>query len=123
MWVNDLYSVSFAAFAIPAAKIGDRYGVTFVYKIGIVGFVLMSFMCGCSKYITYQMTPWAYGGLWVLLVSRCIQGIFAAFLMATTMAMSALLVEQNKISTAMAFNAIGFSVGTALGPTLGGVLV
>ena len=65
-----MYSISFASFAIPAAKIGDRYGVTLVNRYGIVGFVIFSIMCGCSKYIKYTMTPWPYGGFFVLVASR-----------------------------------------------------
>lgn len=94
-----------------------------VNRYGIVGFVVMSVMCGCSKYIKYTMTPWPYGGFYVLVASRFLQGFFAAFLMANTMSMCGILVEHKDIATSMAMNAIAFSVANALGPPLGGVLV
>ena len=52
-WINDIYSIAFASFAIPAAKVGDRFGQTVVQRYAVVGFVTFSVLCGCSKYIHY----------------------------------------------------------------------
>lgn len=92
-WINDLYSIAFASFGIPAAKIGDRYGITTVNKFGVAGFILFSALCGASKYITKDMTPWPYGGFYVLLFARLMQGVFAAFLMSNSISLCGILVE------------------------------
>ena len=69
-WINDIYSVAFASFAIPAAKIGDRYGQTVVHRWGVFAFVIFSALCGCSRFITADMCPWKYGGFYVLIAAR-----------------------------------------------------
>lgn len=121
-WVSDIYSIAFAAFAIPASKIGDRFGVTVVHRWGVGGFVIMSALCGLSRYIKWSMVTFPYGGFYVLVGFRFLQGIFAAFLMANTMSLCGTLVEQANIPTSMALNGIAFAAATALGPTLGGVI-
>jgi len=47
---TDLYSAAFSL-AIILGKVGERYGVTLFHQIGTIGFVIMSVLCGCSKYI------------------------------------------------------------------------
>ncbi|CAL5994406.1 Multidrug_MFS transporter [Hexamita inflata] len=120
-WINDLYSISFAAMAIPAAKISDRIGVTIANRIGVVGFVIFSALCGASRFISYKNT-WQYGGFYVLLVARLFQGVFGAVNMATTMTLCGILVEQKDIPRSIANNSLAFAVATALGPVLGGVI-
>ncbi|CAL6044139.1 Multidrug_MFS transporter [Hexamita inflata] len=120
-WINDLYSISFAAFAIPAAKISDRIGVTLANRIGVVGFVIFSTLCGASRFISYKNT-WQYGGFYVLLAARLMQGVFGAVNMATTMTLCGILVEQKDIPRSLANNSLAFAVATALGPVVGGVI-
>ncbi|CAL5990735.1 Multidrug_MFS transporter [Hexamita inflata] len=120
-WINDLYSISFAAFAIPAAKISDRIGVTLANRIGVVGFVIFSPLCGASRFISYKNT-WQYGGFYVLLAARLMQGVFGAVNMATTMTLCGILVEQKDIPRSLANNSLAFAVATALGPVVGGVI-
>jgi len=121
-WINDIYSIAFAAFAIPASKIGDRFGVTLVHRIGVFGFVIFSALCGVSRYIDAKDTPWEYGGFYVLVVSRFFQGIFAAFNLANTMSLCGTLVAQEDVQASMAMNSMAFAAATALGPPLGGFL-
>ncbi|CAL6107547.1 Multidrug_MFS transporter [Hexamita inflata] len=120
-WINDLYSIAFAAFAIPAAKIGDRIGVTTANRVGVIGFVLCSVMCGASRFISYKIS-WKYGGFYVLLVSRLFQGVFAAFNMATTTSLCGILVEQKDVPKAVSNNSLAYAFSTAIGPLLGGVI-
>ena len=68
-WNNYLYSIALGAFSIPAAKMGERYGLVKMARIGIAGMVLFSTICGVSKYISYKNT-WTFGGFWILLASR-----------------------------------------------------
>ncbi|TNJ26660.1 Multidrug MFS transporter [Giardia muris] len=121
-WINDVYSIAFASFAIPAAKLGDRYGVTVVHRWGVAGFVLFSTLCGLARHIPASSVPWAYGGFYILVGSRFFQGLTAAFLMSNSMSLCSILVEQKDIPTAMAMNSMAFAAATALGPPLGGVL-
>lgn len=121
-WVNDIYSIAFASFAIPAAKIGDRYGQTVVHRWGVFAFVVCSALCGVSRFITEDMCPWPYGGFYVLIAARLLQGIAAAFNMANSMALCATLVEQKDVAKSMAMNSLAFAGATALGPVLGGLI-
>ena len=92
-WVNVLYSIAFGAFSIPAAKAGDRFGVTNVIRLATLCFVVFSVLCGISHYITYDQTKWTYGGFYILLAARFFQGASGAFCQANTIAASAILVE------------------------------
>ena len=50
-WNNYLYSIALGAFSVPAAKMGEKYGLVRMAKIGIVGIILCSAVCGASRYV------------------------------------------------------------------------
>ena len=72
MWNNNLYSIVFGALSVPAAKLGERFGLIKMNRIGISGFTLMSVLCGLSRMISYQKTGIKYGGFYFLLAFRCL---------------------------------------------------
>jgi EmrB/QacA subfamily drug resistance transporter len=110
-WVVDGYLLTLGALILVAGAISDQFGRLSVLKVGVVVFAVSSLLCA-----------FAPGG-WVLVAARCLQGVGAAFLVPSSLAMI-----NARFSGAAQARAIGTWTawtGTAfvIGPLLGGVLV
>ena len=109
-WVVDAYSLMLAAFLLTAGSLGDRLGRRRVFTIGFGVFTLASFLCGISSDPT------------LLNLARGLQGIGAAGMFATSLALIGQ--EFHGKDRAMAFGVWGAVVGgaVAVGPLIGGVI-
>ncbi len=110
-WVVDGYLLTLGALILVAGAISDSFGRLVVLRMGLVVFAVSSLLCA-----------FAPSG-WVLIAARCVQGIGAAFLVPSSLAMI-----NARFSGADQARAIGTWTawtGTAfvIGPLLGGVLV
>jgi EmrB/QacA subfamily drug resistance transporter len=110
-WVVDGYLLSLAALILVAGAISDQFGRLAVLRMGLIAFALASALCA--------LAPTG----WVLIGARCLQGVGAAFLVPSALAMI-----NARFSGAEQARAIGTWTawtGTAfvVGPLLGGVLV
>ena len=109
-WVIDLYALVLAALVLTAGSVADRFGRRRVYVIGLVVFAASSLACGLAPNV----------GL--LIAARGVQGLGAAAMFATTMAL---------ISSSYSGRDRGIAFGTwgavngaaaAAGPIIGGLL-
>ena len=109
-WVVDAYSLMLAAFLLTAGSLGDRLGRRRVFTIGFGVFTFASFLCGISSDPT------------LLNLARGLQGIGAAGMFATSLALIGQ--EFHGKDRAMAFGVWGAVVGgaVAVGPLIGGVI-
>ena len=110
-WVVSLYAIVSAATLIVGGVIGDRIGHKRVLLIGTAGYSIASIACGFAPNVT------------VLLVARSVQALSSALM---TPAGAALVLREfppNRRGTAIAAWAAAGSVATAVGPTLGALLV
>ncbi|MGZ8747636.1 MAG: MFS transporter [Mycobacterium sp.] len=110
-WVVDGYLLSLGALILVAGAISDQFGRLTVLRIGLTIFAVSSVLCAVA--------PTG----WVLVAARCLQGVGAAFLVPSSLAMI-----NARFSGAAQARAIGTWTawtGTAfvVGPLLGGVLV
>lgn len=110
-WVVDGYLLALGALILVAGAISDQFGRLSVLRMGIVVFGVASLLCAV-----------ALSG-WMLVGARCLQGLGAAFLVPSSLAMI-----NARFSGAEQARAIGTWTawtGTAfvIGPLLGGVLV
>ncbi|MGH6739911.1 MAG: MFS transporter, partial [Bradyrhizobium sp.] len=78
---------------------------------GIVLFTAASILCGVAP------------TLWLLIAARAAQGLGAAIMMALTMAFVSETVPKAKTGSAIGLLGTMSAIGTALGPSLGGVLI
>ena len=110
-WIVAGYSLAFGLALVPAGRIGDLVGRRTMFTIGLTGFVLASLACGLSS------------GPRMLVITRVIQGVFAGVLNPQVTALIQQLFQGP--ARARAFGYFGMTVGvsTAIGPTLGGILV
>ncbi|OBF37703.1 MFS transporter [Mycobacterium sp. ACS1612] len=110
-WVVDGYLLTLGALILVAGAISDQFGRLAVLRMGIVVFGMASVLCALAP------------GGWVLIAARCLQGVGAAFLVPSSLAMI-----NARFSGAAQARAIGTWTawtGTAfvIGPLLGGLLV
>jgi EmrB/QacA subfamily drug resistance transporter len=110
-WVVDGYLLGLGALILVAGAISDAFGRLVVLRTGLAVFAVSSLLCA-----------FAPSG-WVLITARCLQGVGAASLVPSSLAML-----NARFSGAEQAKAIGTwtaYTGTAfvIGPLLGGVLV
>jgi EmrB/QacA subfamily drug resistance transporter len=110
-WVVDGYLLALGALILVAGAISDQFGRLSVLRMGIVVFTVSSMLCALAP------------SGWVLVAARCLQGVGAAFLVPSSLAMI-----NARFSGAAQSRAIGTWTawtGTAfvIGPLLGGLLV
>jgi EmrB/QacA subfamily drug resistance transporter len=109
-WVIDGYALILAALVLTAGSVADRIGRRAVYLAGLVLFAASSAACGAAPDAT------------ALIAARAVQGLGAAMMFATTMAL--LSNSYSGRDRGMAFGTWGAVTGAAAaaGPIIGGLL-
>lgn len=110
-WVVLAYLISATVAIVSVGRLGDLFGHRRVLVIGLALFTLASFLCAVAQ------------SLGVLIVARGIQGMGGAILMALPVAMVRERVEKGQIGSAMGLFGTMSALGTALGPSMGGLLM
>jgi EmrB/QacA subfamily drug resistance transporter len=109
-WVLDLYALVLAALVLTAGSIADRMGRRAVYLGGLVVFAAASLTCGLS------------GSVGVLIAARGVQGLGAAAMFATTMALISSSYSGRDRGIAFGIWAAINGAASAAGPLAGGLL-
>jgi len=109
-WVVDAYALTLAAFLLTMGSLGDRLGRRRIFTIGFGIFTVASFLCGLADDPT------------LLNLARGLQGIGAAGMFATSLALIGQ--EFQGKDRATAFGIWGATIGgaVAVGPLIGGVI-
>lgn len=94
-----------------AGRLGDRFGLRRMHLFGLALFAAASLLCAVAP------------DLWCLVGARLLQGAGAAFLMTLSMALVRETTSDQRIGRAMGLLGTMSALGTALGPTLGGVIL
>ena len=110
-WVSLIYLLGLVAMLAPAGRLGDAVGRKLVYTYGFAVFTVASAACGLAP------------SLGVLVALRLIQAIGAAMLQANSVALVTTSAPKARMRFALGVQAGAQSVGLALGPTLGGLLI
>ncbi|WP_407050076.1 MFS transporter [Methyloraptor flagellatus] len=110
-WIVIAYLASLTVSVVVVGRLGDRYGLRRLHLIGLGLFAAASLACGLAP------------GLPLLIVSRAVQGAGAAILMTLTIALVRGAARPDRMGRAMGLLGTVSALGTALGPSLGGVLV
>ena len=110
-WVVIAYLLAVTILIVSAGRLGDIMGHRRMLLIGILLFTVASVLCSVSP------------TLWMLVAARALQGLGAAILMALTIALVRETVPKKKTGRAMGLLGTMSAIGTALGPTLGGILI
>ncbi|MDP9782601.1 MFS transporter [Pseudomonas fluorescens] len=110
-WVVLAYLLAITTLIVSVGRLGDLMGRRKLLLAGIVLFTLASAVCGLAP------------SLWWLIAGRALQGLGAAIMMTLTLALVGETVAQEKTGSAMGLLATLSAVGTALGPSFGGMLI
>lgn len=105
------YLAALTLSAVFVGRLGDRFGLRLMFLAGLTLFALASLLCGIAP------------NLWMLIAARALQGIGAAFLMTLTMALMRETAGENQMGKAMGLLGTMSALGTALGPSLGGLML
>ncbi|WP_245721679.1 MFS transporter [Nocardia crassostreae] len=112
LWVVDIYGFMIAGFLVTMGTLGDRIGRRRLLMAGALGFGLASVLAATAPTIE------------VLIVARALLGITGATLMPSTLALiSTMFQDARQRGVAISVWVTCFSVGVAVGPVLGGLLL
>jgi EmrB/QacA subfamily drug resistance transporter len=110
-WVVLAYLLAVTTLVVGAGRLGDLVGRRRLLVAGIATFTLASVLCATAP------------ALWLLVLARALQGLGAAAMMALSLAFVAETVPKARTGSAMGLLGSTSAIGTALGPSLGGVLI
>ncbi|WP_413711717.1 MFS transporter [Rhizobium sp. Rhizsp82] len=110
-WVLSAYSIVFAALLVPSGRMGDRFGRKNVFRAGLIVFAIAS--AGCAFAPSVEL----------LIAARTLKGAGAALMIPSSIGLLLAAYPPSKHKLMVAIWAAIASVGAALGPVLGGILV
>ena len=110
-WVVLAYLLAITTLIVGVGRLGDIIGRRRLLIAGILLFTLASTLCGVAP------------GVSLLIAARAAQGLGAAIMMALAMALAGEMVAKERTGSAMGLLGTMSAIGTALGPSLGGVLI
>ena len=110
-WVVIAYLLAVTALVVGVGRLGDLVGRRRLLTAGIATFTAASALCAAAP------------ALWILILARGLQGVGAAAMLALALALVAEAVPKERTGGAMGLLGSTSAIGTALGPSLGGVLI
>ncbi|CDZ41955.1 MFS transporter [Neorhizobium galegae] len=110
-WVVLAYLLAITTLIVSVGRLGDISGRRRLLLAGIALFTAASIACGIAP------------TLGILIAARAAQGLGAAAMMALTMAFVADIFPKTRTGAAMGLLGTMSAIGTALGPSLGGLLI
>ncbi len=110
-WIVLAYLLAVTTLIVSVGRLGDIMGHRRLLLAGILLFTVASVLCGVAPTLR------------LLIAARAAQGLGAAIMLALTMAFIGETVPKAKTGSAMGLFGTMSALGTALGPSLGGVLI
>lgn len=110
-WVVNAYLLMLGALVLVGGVLGDRLGQRTVFTWGLALFTLASIACGLAP------------DAGVLVVARAVQGVGAALVVPSSLAIIAAVYPEAERGKAIGIWAAAGAITTAIGPVLGGWLV
>ncbi|WP_367129068.1 MFS transporter [Saccharothrix sp. HUAS TT1] len=112
LWIMDIYGFMIAGFLLTMGTLGDRIGRRKLLLIGAVAFGIASALAAYANSAE------------LLIAARALLGVAGATLMPSTLALiSTMFRDDRQRGTAIGVWMMCFSVGTAIGPLVGGLLL
>src|SRR5690242_8090763 len=110
-WIVLAYLLAITTLIVSVGRLGDIVGRRQLLLAGLLLFTAASVLCGVAP------------TLWLLIAARVAQGLGAAIMMALAVALVGEMVPQARTGSAMGLLGAMSAIGTALGPSLGGLLI
>jgi len=109
-WVATSFLLAAAMFLVPFGRLADIYGRKRIFVYGMFLFTLFSFLCGFAS----------SGSM--LIALRALQGLGAAMIFATSMAILTSAYPAAERGRVLGFNVAAVYTGLSIGPFVGGML-
>jgi MFS family permease len=110
-WVVLAYLLAITVLVVSVGRLGDLVGRRRLMLAGIGLYTLASVLCAVAP------------TLGLLIAARAVQGLGAAIMMVLTMALVGATVPKARTGSAMGLLGTMSAIGTALGPSMGGMLI
>jgi MFS family permease len=110
-WVVIAYLAALTVSVVAAGRLGDVHGLRRMLVAGAGLFAVASLACGLAPTLP------------ALIAARAVQGVGAAFLMTLSLAMVRETMGEAQTGRAMGLLGTVSALGTAMGPTLGGLVI
>src|SRR3569623_275644 len=110
-WVVISFQLAVTTLFVGSGRLGDMFGRRRMLLAGIATFTIASLACSIAPSLPF------------LIAARALQGVGAAFMMSLTMAAVTDTMPNEQTGRAMGLLGTASAVGTALGPSLGGLLL
>jgi EmrB/QacA subfamily drug resistance transporter len=111
VWISTAYSLGLAVFVPLSNWLADRFGLTMVHRVSMIGFLVGSGACGMA---------W---DLQSLVVFRILTALPGSIVPVVTISMIYRIVPKENIGTAMGLYGLGVICAPSMGPLIGGLLV
>lgn len=109
--VITVYQLGLVTALLPCAALGESLGHRRVFTAGVALFTLASLLCALAPSLSW------------LLAARFLQGLGGAAVMALGIALMRLVVPRRRLAAAIGWNALTVALASAVGPTLGALLL
>ncbi|OWU67254.1 MFS transporter [Marinibacterium profundimaris] len=110
-WVVLAYLMAVTVTIVSVGRLGDLFGHRRVMIAGLIVFMAASVLCATAPNLS------------LLILGRALQGVGGAILIALTMSIARDLVPSRQLGKAMGLLGTTSATGTALGPSLGGLVL
>lgn len=111
IWIVTIYQLVITTLLLPFSSAGDLYSYKKIFITGVTIFTLSSLLCALSN------------SFLTIVLSRAVQGLGAACVMAVNIAITRLIYPREIIGRSLALNAMVIAITTAVGPTLAGTIL
>ncbi|MCP2158405.1 UNVERIFIED_ORG: MFS family permease [Rhizobium sp. SLBN-170] len=105
------YLAAMTVSVVIAGRLGDSRGLKPMLVVGLAVFAIAALLCAIAPNLS------------LLIGARALQGVGAAFLMTLAMALMRQTANEARVGRAMGLLGTVSALGTALGPSLGGLLI
>ncbi len=109
-WVTMSYLLALAIFLVPFGRLGDTWGRTKMFLFGNIFFAVATFLCAYAS------------NAGMLIAMRFLQGIAAAMMTSTTMALVISAFPSEQRGKVIGLNVSSVYVGSSLAPMVGGFI-
>ncbi|HEY6279398.1 MAG TPA: MFS transporter [Streptosporangiaceae bacterium] len=110
-WALAGYTLAYALVLITGGRLGDTFGRKRLFLIGVIGFTIMSALCGAAQ------SPG------MLIASRVAQGAMGAIMVPQVLAVIQVIFPPAERIKALAGFGVTAGLGTVSGPLIGGLLI
>ncbi len=109
-WVITAYLINLLGFVLLFGRLGDFYGHERIYMMGLLSFMVTSFLCSLSTSIE------------LLIIFRSLQGIAAALMISVSMGIVKDAFPLRQTGKILGIYSVAIAAGLAIGPMMGGIL-